>query len=64
MMTRIRCAVVATLATLALASACLAQEAVPPATPGAITLNPDSTAHADSTAGPVGTRPGEPGSVG
>jgi hypothetical protein len=49
MMTRIRCAVVATLATLALASACLAQEAVPPATPGAITLTPDSTAHADST---------------
>jgi hypothetical protein len=53
MMTRIRCAVVATLATLALASACLAQEAVPPATPGAAATSPDSTAHADSTAAPA-----------
>ena len=52
MMTRIRCAVVATLATFALASACLAQEAVPPATPGAV-ANPDSTAHIDSTAAPA-----------
>ena len=56
MMTRIRCAVIAMLAMLALASACLAQEAVPPAAaePGAATATvADSTARTDSTAAPA-----------